>query len=58
MKFLVVNALLAASSVQGYLLPPKTKRIDWKHEQKRQIVGIVTSLLGMYINFGFRTKLI
>jgi len=46
MKYMVVNALLAASAVQGYLLPPKTKRIDWKHEQKRQIVGMMTTLLG------------
>jgi len=46
MKFLAVNTLLAASVVQGYLLPPKTKRIDWKHEQKRQFVGMITSLLG------------
>jgi hypothetical protein len=49
MKFLVVNALLAAVAVQGYLLPPKTKRIDWRHEQKRQFVGMITSLLGMYL---------
>jgi hypothetical protein len=46
MKFSALNAVLAASAVQGYLVPPRTNKIDWRLEQKRQIVGAVTSLLG------------
>jgi len=41
-----IGVLLAATAVQGYLLPPKTHKIDWRYEQKRQIVGTITSLLG------------
>jgi hypothetical protein len=46
MKYIALNAVVAASAVQGYLLPPRTNRIDWRLEQKRQIVGMITSLLG------------
>jgi hypothetical protein len=46
MKFYALNAILAASAVQGYLVPPKTTKIDWRLEQKRQIIGTVTTLLG------------
>jgi hypothetical protein len=46
MKSLAV--LLAATAVQGYLIPPKSHKIDWRYEQKRQIVGTITSLLGMF----------
>jgi len=46
MKSIALNAVLAATAVQGYLIPPKTKNIDWKLEQKRQIIGTITTLLG------------
>ncbi|KAF2666057.1 hypothetical protein BT63DRAFT_458422 [Microthyrium microscopicum] len=46
MKSIAVSAVLAASSVQGYLIPPNTHKIDWRLEQKRQIVGTITNLLG------------
>lgn len=55
MKFYVLNAILAASAVQGYLIPPKTQKIDWRLEQKRQIVGTITSLLGMSLTVQVKT---
>jgi hypothetical protein len=46
MKSLALNAVFAASVAQGYLIPPKTHKIDWRYEQKRQIISTITSLLG------------
>ena len=46
MKYAAVSALLAANAVQGYLIPPSTHKIDWRHEQKRQIIASLTQLMG------------
>jgi hypothetical protein len=49
MKSVALSAILAAGSiVEGYVLQPKTNKIDWKLEQKRQIIGTLTSLMGSY----------
>jgi hypothetical protein len=48
-SFALFSLLLAGSTVQGGLVPPNTssKNIDWKYEQKRQILGTLTWLIGM-----------
>jgi len=46
MKSIALNAVLAASAAQAYILPPKSHKIDWVMEQKRQIIGIFTSMMG------------
>lgn len=46
MKSIALNAVLAASAAQAYILPPRTHKIDWKLEQKRQIIGAMTTMLG------------
>jgi hypothetical protein len=43
---LISSLLLAGSAVQAGVVPPKTKHIDWKYEQKRQILGTLTWLIG------------
>jgi hypothetical protein len=49
MKYTVVSALLAAIAVQGYLIPPSSHKIDWRYEQKRQIIASLTQLMGMLV---------
>jgi len=46
MKAALASALLAASAVQAGLIAPATDRIDWNFEQKRQIIGTLTTLIG------------
>jgi hypothetical protein len=48
MKYAAVSALLAANAVQGYLIPPNTHKIDWRFEQKRQIIASLTQLMGTF----------
>jgi hypothetical protein len=48
MKAYALNAVLAALAVQGYLIPPKSHKIDWRVEQKRQLVGSLTTMLGKW----------
>jgi hypothetical protein len=51
MKGLAVQALLSALVIQAALIPPKinnTRAIDWKLEQKRQALGTLTWLIGMW----------
>jgi hypothetical protein len=42
----ISSFLLAGSAVQASVVPPKTKHIDWNYEQKRQILGTLTWLIG------------
>lgn len=49
MKSLILNSLLVAGTAHAALIPPKTNstnRVDWQYEQKRQILGTLTSLMG------------
>ena len=48
MKYAAVSALLAANAVQGYLIPPSSHKIDWRYEQKRQIIASLTQLMGKF----------
>jgi hypothetical protein len=49
MKYATVLALLAASAVQGYIIPPSTHKVDWRHEEKRQIIASMTQMTGMIV---------
>jgi hypothetical protein len=46
MKYVALHAVVAATAVQGYLIPPRIRNFDWRLEQKRQFVGSITALLG------------
>lgn len=48
MKAAIVSVLLAASVTQAALIAPKHEMINWNYEQKRQALGALTSLMGLY----------
>lgn len=47
MKSIALYSLLAAGTAHAGLVPPvSSERVDWKYEQKRQILGTLTWLVG------------
>jgi hypothetical protein len=47
MHSIVLHALLCATAIQAHIIPPNANRVERRYEEKRQILGTLTSLMGI-----------